>query len=95
VIAFVIRHDFKKTFPNAVAQQAEALSNAKDLETAREAFKPLSESLIKYLDAHKHQAGQFIKVFCPVANASWLQTGTEVSNPYLGQQMAHCGQIQN
>ena len=94
VIATAIRHDSTKTFSDDVAQQAEALANAKDLKTAREAFKPLSESLIKYRDAHKDQTGQLIKVFCSMANAAWLQNATPVSNPYLGQEMAHCGQIQ-
>ena len=95
VIATAIRHDSTKTFSDDVAQQAETLAKAKELKTAREAFKPLSESLIKFRDAHKDQAGQFIKVFCSMANAAWLQDGSTVNNPYLGQAMARCGQIEN
>lgn len=95
-IAKAVREDSAQTFPADVAQQAEALAKATDLKTAREAFKPLSESLIKYLDAHKDQAGQFEKIFCSMASAKWLQkTGSGVNNPYLGKSMSGCGQIQN
>ena len=95
VIVTSIRHDSAKTFPDDIAQQAQTLAGAKDLKAAREAFKPLSESLIKYRDAHKEQAGQFVKVFCPMAKAVWLQTGSVVNNPYLGKEMARCGNIQS
>lgn len=95
-IAEAVRNDSNKTFSADVAQQAETLSKATDLKAAREAFKPLSDSLIKYLDAHKDQAGNFEKVFCSMASARWLQkTGSAVNNPYMGKSMARCGQIQS
>jgi hypothetical protein len=51
--------------------------------------------LIKYLAANKAHAGHYVKAFCPMANARWLQTGSTVSNPYLGKSMARCGQIES
>ena len=76
--------------------QMPRMAGATDLKAARAAFKPLSDSLIKYLAAHTEQAGGFEKVFCSMANASWLQkSGSTVSNPYLGKAMAHCGKIEN
>jgi hypothetical protein len=95
-IAEAVRNDSNKAFPADIAQQAETLSKATDLKAAREAFKPLSESLIKYLAAHKDQAGNFEKVFCSMANARWLQKASSaVSNPYMGKSMARCGQIES
>jgi hypothetical protein len=76
-----------------VAAAAKDLAKAADLTAARAAFQPLSESLIKYLDAHKDPAGNFIHVHCSMVNADWLQTGTEVANPYLGKSMPNCGEI--
>lgn len=52
-LAKIIKEDTTKTLSPDVARQAEAVAKAKDLEASREAFKPLSKSLIKYLAEHK------------------------------------------
>lgn len=78
-----------------VAQQAKMLAQANDLKSARDAFKPLSDSLIKYLDVNKAHTAHFVKVYCPMANAMWLQTNSVVNNPYLGKAEASCGQIKH
>jgi Protein of unknown function (DUF3347) len=83
-----------KALPAEVGVQAEALAKAKDLKTARAAFKPLSNALIKYLADHKAKDA-YVQVYCPMANASWLQTDKNVANPYLGKEMPTCGEIQN
>ena len=83
-----------KSLPAAVATEAEALARTSDLKSARAAFKPLSDSLIQYLADHKARDA-YVQVYCPMANASWLQAGKNVSNPYMGQAMSECGEIQN
>lgn len=91
-----IRRDSSKTFSPEIAQAAEDLAKAKNIETARQVFRRLSDNLIKHLEANKEHAARFEKVFCSMANAKWLQkAGTPVSNPYLGKSMATCGQIQS
>jgi 3-methyladenine DNA glycosylase AlkC len=90
-----IRSDSAGTFSAAVAQAAEDLAKATDITVGRQVFKRLSDTLIKYLDAHKEHASHFVKAFCPMANAMWLQTGSVVNNPYLGKEMARCGNIQS
>jgi Cu(I)/Ag(I) efflux system membrane fusion protein len=81
-----------KSLPPAVTSQAESLAKAKDLESARAAFKLLSNSLIEFANAH-NATGTYHIAYCPVAKASWLQTGTTVLNPYFGKAMPHCGQL--
>ncbi len=76
-----------------VAQQAEALAKARDLATARDAFKSLSDSLIQYVKEQKVPAGAYYVAYCPMAKASWLQTDKTIMNPYMGKGMIHCGQI--
>ncbi|HZM05498.1 MAG TPA: DUF3347 domain-containing protein [Candidatus Saccharimonadales bacterium] len=93
-IAKVIQGDNMKMLPEAVAKQADVLSKASDLKSARAAFKPLSDSLIKYLADH-HAKDAYVEVYCPMAKASWLQTNKDVNNPYLGQEMPTCGEIKN
>jgi hypothetical protein len=83
-----------KILPAEVGRQAEALAKAKDLSSARAAFKPLSDALIKYLADHKARSA-YVEVYCPMARASWLQADKNVNNPYFGPAMSGCGEIQN
>ena len=91
-IAKAVQGDSMKMLPAAVAAEAEALAKAKDLKAARAAFKPLSDSLIKYLADHK-ASDAYVLVYCPMADASWLQADKKVANPYLGKEMPTCGEI--
>ena len=79
-----------KMFPSELGREAQTLAQAKDLATARAAFKPLSETLIKAI-GNNH--GAYVEVYCPMAKAHWLQKGTSISNPYFGAAMSTCGSI--
>lgn len=94
-IAKAVQGDAATALPADVAKQAETLAKVSDIKAAREAFKPLSDSLIKYLAVNKAHAGHYTKVFCSMANARWIQTGTAVSNPYFGKSMLRCGKIES
>lgn len=93
-IAKAVQGDSMKMLPEKVATEAQTLSKASDLKSARAAFKPLSDSLIKYLADHQIKDA-YVEVYCPMAKARWLQANKNVNNPYLGQDMATCGEIRN
>ena len=94
-IAKAVKGDDMKMLPAEVATQAEKLARAKDLKAAREADKPLSASLIKYLADNKAGKGVYHEAFCPMAKASWLQTEKNIRNPYMGKSMPGCGELKN
>jgi len=94
-IATAVKGDTMKMLPPGVAAQAETLAQAKDLKAARAAFKPLSASLVKYLADKKAGKGVYHEVYCPMADANWLQTGKEIRNPYYGKEMLDCGELKN
>jgi hypothetical protein len=94
-MAKAIQTDSMKMLAPKVAQQAETLAKAKDLATARDAFKPLSDSLIQYLNAQNIPARTYYVAYCPMAKASWVQTDKTIMNPYMGKGMLHCGQIKH
>ena len=94
-IAKAVKGDDMKMLPSDVATQAETLAQAKDLKAAREAFKPLSASLIKYLADKKAPNGTYHEVYCPMVKASWLQSGKSIKNPYMGSEMLSCGVLKN
>ena len=94
-IAKAVKGDDMKMLAPDVAKQADTLAQAKNLEAARDAFKPLSASLIKYLADNKAGVGTYHEAYCPTVKASWLQTGKAVKNPYMGKQMLSCGELKN
>ena len=94
-IAKAVKGDDLKMLPPEVAKQAETLAQAKDLKTAREAFKPLSTSLVKYLADNKAGKGRYHEAYCSMVKASWLQTSKDITNPYMGKAMLTCGVLKN
>jgi len=94
-IAKAVRGDDMKMLPPSVATEAEAVAKAKDLKAAREAFKPLSASLAKYLADNKAGKGVYHEAYCPMAKANWLQKGQGIKNPYMGKQMLTCGDLKS
>ena len=79
---------------------ATAPAPAKDLETARRTFLPLSQTVADYA---KQVRGHFpkLKIFrCPMSdsigggapeNAKWIQFTADLRNPYMGKEMLRCG----
>jgi len=94
-ISKAVKGDEMKMLSPDVATQADTLTRAKDLKAAREAFKPLSASLVKYLADNKAGVGTYHEAYCPMVKANWLQTGKAIKNPYMGKQMLSCGELKN
>lgn len=94
-IAKAVKGDDMKMLSPDVSKQAEKLAKTKDLKGAREAFKPLSASLVKYLADNKAGKGTYHEAYCPMVKANWLQTGTDITNPYMGKSMLTCGVLKN
>ncbi len=66
-----------KMLPLKVAKQAEILAGTRNLSSAREAFKPLSKSLM----ADHNITGPYVEVYCPMVKASWIQKDKKINNP--------------
>ena len=83
----------KTAWPASLADATSTLSEATDVKAARAAFKSVSKSLIEYWSSHEDLRRQYRRAYCPMAEAAWLQTGSEISNPYMGKQMQRCGEF--
>ena len=94
-ISKAVKADEMKMLSPDVATQAETLAKAQEIKAAREAFRPLSASLVKYLADNKAGVGTYHEAYCPMVKASWLQTGKAIKNPYMGKQMLSCGELKN
>ncbi len=74
-----------------------SLTRANELAAQREAFRVLSQQLEKTIQSFP--PGQTVhQAFCPMAfdnaGATWLQSEEQITNPYFGEMMLRCGEIQ-
>ncbi len=76
---------------------SESLSRASELASQREAFHQLSQQLAKTIRTFPVRLLVY-QAFCPMAfddaGAIWLQPEEEITNPYFGDMMLGCGEIQ-
>lgn len=65
------------------------LSKTKDLDAARKSYEQLSLKL----NAIKKDLGiQADEYYCPMVKKTWLQKDSKIMNPYVGKDMASCGE---
>jgi len=75
----------------AIATETSAALAATDIEPRRTAVKKLSAAVLPYARAHAGGSRTITEAFCPMADASWLQEGGTIANPYYGASMLTCG----
>ncbi len=71
----------------AVADQASVVAKAADLAGARGGYKTLSLTIEPLAAGAKG----YTVMFCPMANADWVQTSGGTMNPFFGRAMLTCG----
>jgi hypothetical protein len=68
---------------------------AQDIQTARTAYKKMSDGMIEYLAAHPDERAGHTIVHCPMTfggkGGLWVQKEGKIMNPYEGAMMLHCG----
>ena len=85
---------------SAAAEVAQsALRQPEDLAKMRAAFKSLSAAMVELVAVvppSTETVPELRMVFCPMAEANWLQVAAKIQNPYYGQghEMADCGTIE-
>ena len=90
-------HDAWMSANRQLKHAAQQILQATDLDAVRRAFE-LSSNAIIALEKRFGHIGEktFVEIFCPMAfdrGASWLQTSTDVRNPYFGPKMIDCGNV--
>ena len=77
--------------------KSEMLATAKEMmkpqpiKERRQLFKTLSKHMANW--ATITEPAGIIVVYCPIANARWIQHTGEIQNPYFGVMRLSCGQI--
>jgi Cu(I)/Ag(I) efflux system membrane fusion protein len=79
-----------------IATESEHLHHM-DLESARNAFKPISHAVVKLAAQVRGETAQssFTHFYCPMVRGGggdWLQPEDDLLNPYFGSEMLRCGE---
>ena len=81
---------------NDLKEDAEYISDTKDITNQRNHFMSLSKNLYTVIKVSKSETPIYYQ-FCPMANkgkgANWLSLENKVKNPYYGNQMLTCGKV--
>lgn len=105
-LAGVVSADLQETgeelalsLADTLSQDVNSLVSAATLAEIRTVFYPLSKTLMRIIETFGSTDGTPLYVqFCPMAfgsaGATWLATSEEISNPYFGQLMLRCGEVQ-
>ncbi len=79
---------------NTIKEDAEHISDTKDVKHQRDHFATLSKDIYTLIKASKYEIPVYFQ-FCPMFNdgkgANWLSTETAIKNPYYGKTMLTCG----
>ncbi|CAI9086082.1 DUF3347 domain-containing protein [Candidatus Methylacidiphilum fumarolicum] len=89
----IVQNNTPSLFPEGLLGKVDTLIGAKDLDSARLAFKDISDVLIGVLRSKQIKTGKYFVLTCPMAQASWIQPDKEVKNPYYGSAMLLCGDV--
>jgi hypothetical protein len=80
-----------KNIPRDLLAACEQLLGAEDIGSSREAFKELSKPMSMWVTMARPEHTSIM--YCPMHKAGWVQRGSKVANPYLGEEMGSCGQV--
>lgn len=79
---------------NQIKEDAEHISDTKDIKHQRDHFATLSKNIYALIKVSKNETPVYYQ-FCPMANggkgANWLSKENAVKNPYYGSMMLSCG----
>ena len=98
--AWVSTLDSNNTLLNSgkILPRLEKLATQETLEDQRVYFRLISKELIEIVSSAGGEVLLY-EQYCPMANdwngASWLSLDNEVYNPYFGDEMLHCGKVEN
>ena len=79
---------------NILLKDAGAISAIKDLKKQREIFANLSKNIAEVAKATKLSAQPIYKQYCPMKKAYWLSNEKAIKNPYYGNSMLTCGNVE-
>lgn len=83
----------------SIAKIAARITAATDIKAQRVAYSKMSKDMITLLKKAGVSNGELYIEYCPMAfgdeGASWISSSKEINNPYLGEKMLQCGNVED
>lgn len=81
-----------------IGRPLSSMKNASDIKEQRKHFSALSDHMVSLAGNIEHLEEKLYVQFCPMANQDkggyWLSWDSEIRNPYYGEAMLSCGEVQ-
>jgi membrane fusion protein, copper/silver efflux system len=91
-------HDHWMMLLKPLVEDARMITGTTDIEEQREHFYTLSLHIIEMTESFGIEIDKVYRQFCPMAfddeGAPWLSESEEILNPYFGDMMLRCGEVQ-
>ncbi|RME25801.1 MAG: DUF3347 domain-containing protein [Deltaproteobacteria bacterium] len=78
---------------DSIAQAVQPLAG-RSIADIRAVLAELSVDVIRFARENRGGDRTVVAAWCPMAPGHWLQTGTDVRNPYYGAEMLSCGTLE-
>lgn len=83
---------------SGIATAASKITAASDIEVQKAAFAAMSKDMTTLIKKEGLSSGELYVAHCPMAfndkGASWISGSKEIRNPYFGEKMLACGEVQ-
>lgn len=83
---------------SGIAASAAKITATSDIEAQRVAYATMSKDMAALIKKEGLSSGELYLAFCPMAfndkGATWISGSKEIRNPYFGEKMLTCGEVQ-
>ena len=83
---------------SGIAASSSKIANASNIEIQRASYAVLSKDMESLIKKEGLASGELYVDFCPMAlndkGATWITANKEIRNPYFGDKMLTCGEVQ-
>jgi hypothetical protein len=81
-----------------IASAASKITAASDIEAQRAAYSSMGKDIAELIKEEGLSSGELYVAYCPMAlndkGATWISGSKEIRNPYFGEKMLGCGEVQ-
>ncbi len=92
-------HNVWMSYSSDLKNALQHVQHLKTIAELRTTFQQVSEGMIKLTKAFNPLEKRLYVQYCPMADdnkgANWLSTEEEIRNPYFGESMLTCGEVEN
>lgn len=79
---------------STLSKSMEHLHHYRDIESFRKGYKKVSNEIIGLIKLIGHAKEGLHLMYCSMADGHWIQDNKKLLNPYYGQSMLRCGDVQ-